>query len=94
MAAARESIRNVVCGNLQWPGAAQAVASAQYVTGRLTLATSCINCQRPARPASYLEYVYGQTHSVSVNQITGATGTSTSIEWHDQSLIIGTRIQR
>jgi hypothetical protein len=48
MAAARESIRNVVCGNLQWPGAAQAVASAQYVTGRLTLATSCINCQRPA----------------------------------------------
>jgi hypothetical protein len=51
MAAARESIRNVVCGNLQWPGAAQAVASAQYVIGRLTLATSCINY--PLKPGPH-----------------------------------------
>jgi hypothetical protein len=48
-------------GRLQWPGADQAVASAQYVIGRLTLAMSCINYQQPARPACYLEYVYGQT---------------------------------
>ena len=94
VAAAREINPQCCVGRLQWPGAAQAVASAQYVIGRLTLATSCINYQQPARSACYLEYVYGQTHQVGVNQITGATGISSSIEWHGQSLIIGTRMQR